>query len=151
MKRFLIVIFALLYIGLSSGITLTIHHCMGKLVEVGIWQDETCNTCGAKHAHKSCCSTETQFIKISDAKGGSPVSVGRSSTETQFIKISDDQNVDQLQVIKYVPMAIALLFDLRDLYNLPETEQEANIPVHSNTPPEWSGTDRLIHHCTFLI
>ena len=52
---------------------------------------------------------------------------------------------------KYVPMAIALLFDLRDLYNLPETEQEANIPVHSNTPPEWSGTDRLIHHCTFLI
>lgn len=108
MKRFLIVIFALLYIGLSSGITLTIHHCMGKLVEVGIWQDETCNTCGAK-------------------------------------------NVDQLQVIKYVPMAIALLFDLRDLYNLPETEQEANIPVHSNTPPEWSGTDRLIHHCTFLI
>ena len=82
MKRFLIVIFALLYIGLSSGITLTIHHCMGKLVEVGIWQDETCNTCGAKHAHKSCCSTETQFIKI-----------------------SDDQNVDQLQVIKYVPMA----------------------------------------------
>ena len=128
MKRFLIVIFALLYIGLSSGITLTIHHCMGKLVEVGIWQDETCNTCGAKHAHKSCCSIETQFIKI-----------------------SDDQNVDQLQVIKYVPMAIALLFDLRDLYNLPETEQEANIPVHSNTPPEWSGTDRLIHHCTFLI
>ena len=128
MKRFLIVIFALLYIGLSSGITLTIHHCMGKLVEVGIWQDETCNTCGAKHAHKSCCSTETQFIKI-----------------------SDDQNVDQLQVIKYVPMAIALLFDLRDLYTLPETEQEANIPVHSNTPPEWSGTDRLIHHCTFLI
>ena len=103
-------------------------HCMGKLVEVGIWQDETCNTCGAKHAHKPCCSTETQFIKI-----------------------SDDQNVDQLQVIKYVPMAIALLFDLRDLYNLPETEQEANIPVHSNTPPEWSGTDRLIHHCTFLI
>ena len=128
MKRFLIVIFALLYIGLSSGITLTILHCMGKLVEVGIWQDETCNTFGAKHAHKSCCSTETQFIKI-----------------------SDDQNVDQLQVIKYVPMAIALLFDLRDLYNLPETEQEANIPVHSNTPPEWSGTDRLIHHCTFLI
>ena len=128
MKRFLIVIFALLYIGLSSGITLTIHHCMGKLVEVGIWQDETCNTCGAKHAHKSCYSTETQFIKI-----------------------SDDQNVDQLQVIKYVPMAIALLFDLRDLYILPETEQEANIPVHSNTPPEWSGTDRLIHHCTFLI
>gem|GEM_PF-4498858 len=64
MKRFLIVIFALLYIGLSSGITLTIHHCMGKLVEVGIWQDETCNTCGAKHAHKSCCSTETQFIKM---------------------------------------------------------------------------------------
>ena len=95
MKRFLIVIFALLYVGLSSGITLTLHHCMGKLVEVNMWQAETCNTCGAKYAHKSCCSTETEFIKI-----------------------SDDQNVDQLQVIKHVPVAIALLFDLRNLYSL---------------------------------
>lgn len=125
MKRFLIVIFALLYIGLSSGITLTIHHCMGKLVEVGIWQDETCNTCGAKHAHKSCCSTETQFIKI-----------------------SDDQNVDQLQVIKYVPMAIALLFDLRDLYNLPETEQEANIPVLPT--PHLNGVGQTAHSSLYF-
>ena len=128
MKRFLIVIFALLYIGLSSGITLTLHHCMGKLVEVNMWQDETCNTCGAKHTHKSCYSTETQFIKI-----------------------SDDQNVDQLQVIKHVPVAIALLFDLRDLYNLTETEQGTTLPACADTPSEWSGTDRLIRHCTFLI
>lgn len=127
-EKVLIVIFALLYIGLSSGITLTLHHCMGKLVEVNMWQDETCNTCGAKHTHKSCCSTETQFIKI-----------------------SDDQNVDQLQVIKHVPVAIALLFDLRDLYNLTETEQGTTLPAYADTPSEWSGTDRLIRHCTFLI
>ena len=118
MKRFLIVIFALLYIGLSSGITLTLHHCMGKLVEVNMWQDETCNTCGAKHTHKSCCSTETQFIKI-----------------------SDDQNVDQLQVIKHVPVAIALLFDLRDLYNLTETEQGTTLPAYADTP---SGSSVIV-------
>ena len=128
MKRFLIVIFALLYVGLSSGITLTLHHGMGKLVEVNMWQAETCNTCGAKYAHKSCCSTETEFIKI-----------------------SDDQNVDQLQVIKHVPVAIALLFDLRNLYSLTETEQGTDFPIYADTPPEWSGTDRLIRHCTFLI
>ena len=128
MKRFLIVIFALLYVGLSSGITLTLHHCMGKQVEVNMWQAETCNTCGAKYAHKSCCSTETEFIKI-----------------------SDDQNVDQLQVIKHVPVAIALLFDLRNLYSLTETEQGTDFPIYADTPPEWSGTDRLIRHCTFLI
>ena len=128
MKRFLIVIFALLYVGLSSGIRLTLHHCMGKLVEVNMWQAETCNTCGAKYAHKSCCSTETEFIKI-----------------------SDDQNVDQLQVIKHVPVAIALLFDLRNLYSLTETEQGTDFPIYADTPPEWSGTDRLIRHCTFLI
>ena len=116
MKRFLIVIFALLYVGLSSGITLTLHHCMGKLVEVNMWQAETC------------CSTETEFIKI-----------------------SDDQNVDQLQVIKHVPVAIALLFDLRNLYSLTETEQGTDFPIYADTPPEWSGTDRLIRHCTFLI
>lgn len=128
MKRFLIVIFALLYVGLSSGITLTLHHCMGKLVEVNMWQAETCNTSGAKYAHKSCCSTETEFIKI-----------------------SDDQNIDQLQVIKHVPVAIALLFDLRNLYSLTETEQGTDFPIYADTPPEWSGTDRLIRHCTFLI
>ena len=128
MKRFLIVIFALLYVGLSSGITLTLHHCMGKLVEVNMWQAETCNTCGAKYAHKSCCSTETEFIKI-----------------------SYDQNVDQLQVIKHVPVAIALLFDLRNLYSLTETEQGTDFPIYARTPPEWCGPDRIIRHCTFLI
>ena len=126
MKRFLIVIFALLYVGLSSGITLTLHHCMGKLVEVNMWQAETCNTCGAKYAHKSCCSTETEFIKI-----------------------SDDQNVDQLEVMKHVP--VALLSSFRNIYSLTETEQGTDFPIYADTPPEWSGTDRLIRHCTFLI
>ena len=128
MKRFLIVIFALLYVGLSSGITLTLHHCMGKLVEVNMWQAETCNTCGAKYAHKSCCSTETEFIKI-----------------------SDDQNVDQLQVIKHVPVAIALRLEVRRLCSVRESRRGTDFSIYADTPPEWSGTDRLIRHCTFLI
>lgn len=129
MKRFLIVLFALLYIGVSSGITLTLHHCMGQLVEVNVWQAETCDSCGAKkHAHKKCCTTETQQIKI-----------------------SSDQQTGQLQAAKYIPMAIALLFDLRDMYSLSETKQVV-IPVSSYSSFfECSGTDRLIQHCTLLI
>lgn len=102
---------------------------MGQLVEVNVWQAETCDSCGAKkQAHKKCCSTETQQIKI-----------------------SSDQQAAQLQAAKYVPMAIALLFDLRDMYSLSETKQEI-VPVsYYSSLPKCSGTDRLIQHCTFLI
>lgn len=128
MKRFLIVIFALLYVGLSSGITLTIHQCMGKLVGVDIWQSETCERCGMRHDMNSCCSTQTQFLKI-----------------------SDDQDISQPQTVKYMPTVLSLLFELHDLHEAFETVKGIHGPVCHLTPFERSGTDRLVRHCTFLI
>lgn len=128
MKKIVVVIIALLYIGVSSGITLNLHHCMGKLVEIGLWQNETCDSCGEKKQSHNCCSTQTQLVKI-----------------------SVDQNVDQIQTIKYVPVAIALLFDIYDLYILSESEQPTAFNFLYDSPPECSGTDLHIHNCTFLI
>ena len=132
MKRLLVVIFLLAYIGTSTGITLSIHRCMGKLVEVELWQNDKCSSCGADKSSQShsCCTTEMQQIKL-----------------------TVDQSVNQLPVIKHIPVVIALLFDLSDLFNLYENRQAA-LPLsdfHFKTPPECSGTERLIQNCTFLI
>lgn len=132
MKRLLVVIFLFVYIGTSTGVTLNIHRCMGKLVNVELWQNDKCSSCGAeksKQAH-SCCTTEMQQIKL-----------------------TVDQSVAQLPVIKHIPIVIALLFDVSDLFTLYENRQAALFVsgYHFKTPPECSGTERLIQNCTFLI
>ena len=131
MKRFLVVIFLFVYIGASTGITLTLHRCMGELVEVGMWQSEHCGTCGADKQTKphKCCTTETQQIKL-----------------------SVDQTVNSLPAINYAPAVIALLFDIGDLFDLSGAEQSVAGSGYPDRPPfEWSGVERLIQNCTLLI
>lgn len=128
MKKIVVVIFTLLYIGVSSGITLNLHHCMNKLVDIALWDDSTCNSCGEKQQSHDCCSNKTQLVKI-----------------------AVDQNVNQVQTLKYIPAAIALLFDIRDLYLLSESEQPIAFNFLYNSPPECSGLDLHIQNCTFLI
>lgn len=131
MKRLLIVIFLMVYVGVSTGITLTLHRCMGELVEVGVWQNELCGNCGAKkqaEPHK-CCTTETQQIKL-----------------------TVDQTVESLPVVNFAPAVIALLFDVRDLFDLTEPEATTTVSGYSCHPPlEWSGVERLLQNCTLLI
>lgn len=129
-KRFLTVIFILLYVSASTGITLNLHRCMGKLVEIEIWQNETCASCGAQKQMQThnCCSTESQLVKI-----------------------SSDQLVDQIQILKQAPVLIALLFNVHDLYILSETNRTTIPGFYYNPPPECSGTELLIQNCTLLI
>lgn len=130
MKRFLLIILTILYIGVSSGITLTLHHCMGKLVDIEWGQDASCEQCGSKKQTHACCSTETRLIKL-----------------------GNDQNTSPLHDFKYVPVAIALLFDLRDyyFYSLSETNQILSPGFRYEDPPEYSGAELLIRNCTLLI
>lgn len=104
---------------------------MGELVEVGVWQNELCGNCGAKKQagpHK-CCTTETQQIKL-----------------------TVDQTVESVPVVNYAPAVIALLFDVRDLFDLTEPEATTTVSGYSCHPPlEWSGVERLIQNCSLLI
>lgn len=67
MRRFLTILFALYYVGLSIGFTLHTHHCMGKLAGVGLLADkhEKCTRCGMKmasaNAH-SCCNDGQKHV-----------------------------------------------------------------------------------------
>ena len=128
MKKYLLVLLTILYIGVSSGIALNIHHCMGKLVEVDLWLKDTCPSCKEKKQSNHCCSTETQLVKM-----------------------TVDQNVDQIPVINYTPVALSLLFDIRELLVLSETVKTTVSESYFNTPPECSGAELCIRNCSFLI
>jgi hypothetical protein len=56
MKKFLVFILALLYIGSSTGATIHMHYCMGKLVNMGLNSESTkkCPKCPSKEKSSSC-------------------------------------------------------------------------------------------------
>jgi hypothetical protein len=70
MKKILVLIVAVLYITVSSGLPVTLHFCMDKLVGWGIThqQADKCGKCGmTKGGHQRCCHDEQKFIKLDNA------------------------------------------------------------------------------------
>lgn len=68
MKKFAVVILALLYITTSTGATLNMHYCMGKLADwdLGHNTSQNCGLCGMEKGNENdngCCKDEQKFIK----------------------------------------------------------------------------------------
>jgi hypothetical protein len=68
MKKFITAILAVLYLGTSSGATIHMHYCMGKLAGWGFShsKSKTCPKCGMEKkdkADKGCCKDEHKFLK----------------------------------------------------------------------------------------
>ena len=68
MKKLFAAILALLYISTSTGATVQVHYCMGKLTgwDIGYKQSTTCSKCGMKEVQgkgNGCCKDEQRFIK----------------------------------------------------------------------------------------
>ena len=66
MKKFITAILAVLYLGTSSGATIHMHYCMGKLADWGLGHQnsKTCGNCGMEKPDKTfealqvyCCIT----------------------------------------------------------------------------------------------
>ena len=70
MKKALISILAVIYLGASIGVTLQRHYCMNRLVgwSLSQQQDDMCSKCGMdkKEKRSGCCTDETIEVKISD-------------------------------------------------------------------------------------
>ncbi|MFB6456671.1 hypothetical protein ACE38W_15470 [Chitinophaga sp. Hz27] len=70
MKKVFALILALLYIGTSSGATLHMHYCMGKLINVNLWHKEKVNKCSKcnSNAHmkceKPCCKDTHKTLQV---------------------------------------------------------------------------------------
>lgn len=68
MKKVIVFILAFLYLGVSSGIAMEIHYCMGKKAGVDFYgkDSDKCGKCGMKEK-KGCCNDEHKFYKINDS------------------------------------------------------------------------------------
>lgn len=64
MKKLLVLVIAVLYLSVTSGVMVNIHYCMGRIAEVNYGNDkqDNCGNCGMKQKD-GCCKTEHKFIK----------------------------------------------------------------------------------------
>ncbi len=70
MKKSLFTILALIYMAASTGATIHLHYCMGRLAETGFFQQEGghCNLCGMEKSgdeDNGCCNDREETVKIS--------------------------------------------------------------------------------------
>jgi len=131
MKRSILTLLIITYIAISSGVPLNIHYCMGKLMEVGLWQDDT---------HSSSCA-DTSSDKSEKC------STACCSDEQQFLKMDIEQNNVPAQEIDYNPIILALLFDEIDS----SFHEKTRKPIVSRSLPKCSGSELCIRNCSFLI
>ena len=132
MKKPLVTIFAFFYLIISSGFTVHMHYCMGKLADwdLGHHMSKTCPKCGMKKSEEKdngCCKDEHKFIKNNtDQKNG----------EAGF------------QLIPLIAAAFPVSFvDILSVNFPSETEDN---PI-SHAPPRSSGVAVYIRNCVFLI
>ena len=67
-KKVTIVILALLYLGLTTGVVKNLHYCMGELskVDYGYNKHEACEKCGMTEK-EGCCDTQFKVVKVEDS------------------------------------------------------------------------------------
>ena len=132
MKKFIAVILAVLYLGSSTGATIHMHYCMGKLADWGLSHSgaKTCGSCGMEKSNEKdngCCKDEQKFIKnTTDQKTAEPSLLLKNIFSEAFI--ADYPELPLLQVSSLI---------------------EEN-PV-SHAPPRSHGVAVYIFNQTFLI
>ncbi len=78
MKRTLLTILAIFYLGVSSGASMHFHYCMGELVSWGLAKQsaKVCDFCGMPKTSddkKSCCKDVEQQAKVEKSQKASQV------------------------------------------------------------------------------
>jgi hypothetical protein len=128
MKKFIVAILAFLYLGVSSGIAMEVHYCMGKKAGVELFGNgnDKCGKCGMTEKKGGCCNDEHKFYKLNDSHKNVSNDL---SFETPFIFISNP-----LPVFHFL---------------LASTPVENTINNHS--PPLYNGPSACILNCVFRI
>ena len=130
MKKFFVTILALVYLTVSSGATVHLHYCMGKLMswDFSAKSKSKCGSCGMeKRRHKGCCNDEQKMLKVDkDQKV--------SESAFQFLSISSG--------------AIAISFTgLQPVY--PSSVVTDNPYPHA--PPRLGAVPIFVLNCNFRI
>lgn len=130
MKRFIVTILAVFYLGVTSGATVYFHYCMGRLVETGLASKESqkCGKCGMDaESSKSCCKHESKQVKIDSAQKLVDYSL-------EFKSINS--HVDGKGYLA-----------LPEIYISTVTEEQPLV----NAPPGTDSTPVFIRNCNFRI
>ncbi|WP_207533458.1 HYC_CC_PP family protein [Desertivirga arenae] len=130
MKKVLVTILAIFYLGVSSGATMQFHYCMGRLVEWGlaVQKSENCDKCGMSlGTTKDCCKTSAKEFKIESSY--------KTSDHQFLLKASalDLLSFDYPASIQSFPQIIG-----------------SDHP-YSNAPPGISSIPVFIRNCNFRI
>lgn len=136
MKRISLIIITLIYVVMSSGITLTYHYCMGRLADVKVMAlADRCMSCQKK-----------SYASYGGDKQTSPC----CSDKSQLIKIKSDQNIDT-HVVDLSPLSIELLPIILNEFRFLQVESALTHVEALDDPPNCIHTPLFIHHCIFLI
>ena len=130
MKKVTVFILALLYITTSSGVTINMHYCMGKLVDLNFShnKDQNCSNCGMKETESNgCCEDEKKFLKIDNAQ-----------------KIADAA----YQLPLFTSPALTNLFLEFSSVSVPSIMEEHPL---NNSPSRQQGLPLFILNCVFRI
>jgi len=128
-KKCLVTILAILYLTVSTGATIHMHYCMGKMVAWGLWRTQDKDACAACNMDKKkgCCEDKKQSVKIESKYNFQPATF-------HFSKVWID-----------LPQ-----YDWTNYTLITHSHQIINYPL-SNSPP---GTDKIpiyISNCVYRV
>ncbi|WP_407429132.1 HYC_CC_PP family protein [Arcticibacter sp.] len=132
MKKFLVTILAVFYLGVSSGATVHFHYCMGQLVEWGLSSTESkdssgCSKCGMDAGSENdCCKHQSKEAKVDKVQ---------KAAENHF----------------YFAVPATELRSGSAFYNIPSYSLVMEAYPLSNSPPAISSTATYLRVCSFRI
>lgn len=96
MKKFLAFILTIFYLASTTGATVHMHYCMGKIVDKSFWHndDKECSKCGMEKTSEDgngCCKDEEKQFKIDNE---------HKITETSFPALQMDVALSTLHFEK---------------------------------------------------
>lgn len=132
MRKALLTILAIFYLGVSSGASVHFHYCMGKLVSWGLEKQsrKVCDFCGmpkAESKKKSCCKDVEQQAKVEKSQKA-------SQTIYKFDQLSTAIILPELFVYNQQPMPVKITRE-----------------ALSNAPPDGQPIPVYLKNCTYRI
>ncbi|MGB4397895.1 MAG: hypothetical protein WBJ10_00900 [Daejeonella sp.] len=130
MKKFIVTILAVFYLGVASGATMHFHYCMGTLIDLGLVSEKSkdCSNCGMEaEESEKCCTKESKQVQVDEAQR-------LNDNPFQFKTFTEDLSWNRFSFLpEFYPVS---LIEEKPLANAP--------PVKDNTPV-------FIRNCNFRI
>ncbi len=132
MKKFLAAILAVLYFAVTTGATIQMHYCMGKLIgkDLSNYDKKNCSKCGMKKDNgvkSGCCKDEHKFYKF-----------------------DKDQKITDAAFEFPKPAPERILFSAFEFSSMPVSYLTEEFPI-SNAPPRADGIAIYKRNCVFRI